>query len=93
MTEAMFQRVLERAEAQSHKRGPAKLQDKTVTLYVASHGATMTVSNVTELLLVESILEAKNRKGELFILALEDVYAASVNASDERGPRKAGFVG
>ena len=75
--------------------GPAKLPDeRTITLYVASHGASMTVSNVVELSLVESVIEAKNKKGELFLLAVEDVFAASVAGEGERSlGRKAGFIG
>jgi hypothetical protein len=95
MTEAMYQRVLERAEAQSAKKGPAKLpEDKSITLYVASHGASITVANVVELALSEGIVEARNRKGELFVLDLGDILAAAIHTSDERGTgRRAGFVG
>ncbi len=95
MTEAMFQRVLERAEAQAAKKGPAKLPDeRTITLYVASHGASMTVGNVVELSLVEGVIEAKNKKGELFLLAVEDVFGASITIEGERATgRKAGFIG
>ena len=95
MTDAMYQRMLERAEAQSSKKGPSKLPDeKTITLYVTSHGTSITVSNVIELALSEGIVEAKNRKGELFIHGLGDILAAAINANDERGAgRRAGFVG
>ncbi len=95
MTDAMYQRMLERAEAQTPKKGPAKLPDeKTITLYVATQGASITVSNVIELVLSDGIVEAKNRKGELFILALADVLAAAIHANDDRGAgRRAGFVG
>lgn len=95
MTEAMYQRILERAEAHASKKGPAKLpEEKTITLYVTSHGASITVSNVVEISLADGIVEAKNRKGELFILGLDDILAAAINANDERGTgRRAGFVG
>ncbi|MBM4357485.1 MAG: hypothetical protein FJ096_05170 [Deltaproteobacteria bacterium] len=95
MTEAMYLRVLERAEAQTPKKGPAKLpEDRTITLYVAGNGASITVANVVELALADGIIEARNRKGELFVLGLADVLAAAVHTSDERGTgRRAGFVG
>ncbi len=95
MTEAMFQRAIDRAEASNPKRGPAKLPEgKTLTLYLASYGAAMTITNVVEVSLVEGIVEAKNKKGELYIVALENLIAASINAGDEKGgARKAGFVG
>lgn len=95
MTEAMYQRMLERAEAHAGKKGPAKLpEEKSITLYVTAHGASITVANVIELSEADGIVEAKNRKGELFILALDDILAAAIQASDERGTgRRAGFVG
>lgn len=95
MTESMYQRVLERAEAQTPKKGPAKLpEDRTITLYVASNGASITIANVIELGLFEGMIEAKNRKGEQFILGLDNVVAAAIHTSDERGTgRRAGFVG
>lgn len=95
MTEAMFQRVLERAEAQTPKKGPAKLpEEKTMTLYVASQGASISVAHVVEVALADGIVEARNRKGELFVLSLGDVLAAAIQTSDERGTgRRAGFVG
>jgi hypothetical protein len=95
MTEAMYLRVLERAEAQTPKKGPAKLpEEKSMTLYVASNGASITVAHVVELSLADGIVEARNRKGEWFVLALADILAAAVHTSDERGTgRRAGFVG
>lgn len=95
MTEAMYQRILERSEAQTPKKGPSKLpEDKSITLYLASHGGSITVANVVELSNADGIVEARNRKGELFILALEDILAAAVNTNDERGAgRRAGFMG
>ncbi len=95
MTEAMFQRVLDRAEAQTQKRGPAKLpEEKALTLYVASYGAAMTVTNIVELSLVEGVVEAKNKKGEIYLLSLETLIAASISAGDDKGGmRRAGFIG
>lgn len=95
MTESMYQRILERADAQSAKKGPAKLpEEKSITLYIGSHGASITVANVIELALADGIVEARNRKGELFVLGLGDVLAAAIQTSDDRGTgRRAGFVG
>ncbi len=95
MTEAMYQKLLARAEATTPKRGPSKLPEgTTATLYAASQGASLTVAQIVELSLVEGVVEAKNKKGETFLIALDHVFGASLASTEDRGAgRKAGFVG
>jgi hypothetical protein len=95
MTEKMFEALLARSEATASKRGPATLPEgRTITLYVGRAGAALQIPRVAELRLQEALVEARNHKGELFLVALEDVYAASISAEGEGGGlRKAGFVG
>ena len=95
MTSDMFNTVLAKAEATTAKRGPATLPDgKTLTLYVANNGASMSVGNLIATRLVGDVVEARNKKGELYLFALVDVYAASIRSEgDGDASRKAGFVG
>ncbi|MSP24814.1 MAG: hypothetical protein EXR75_06530 [Myxococcales bacterium] len=94
MTEAMFQKLLSRAGATTPKRGPSKLPEgTTATLYAAADGASLTVAQVVEVSLADGIVEAKNKKGEIYLLGLEHVFSVSLSGTDERGAgRKAGFV-
>ncbi len=96
MIEKMFKSLLAKAEATTSKRGPAVLPSgKTITLYVANNGASMSVNKVVSLRLDGDMVEATNNKGELFFFALADLYAASVSGAmgDGAAARKAGFLG
>ncbi len=96
MTEKMFKTLLAKAEATSSKRGPASLPTgKTLSLYVAANGASMSVNKVTHIRLEGDVVEATNNKGELFLFALENLYAASISgaAGPSAAARKAGFLG
>jgi len=95
MTSEMFHTVLAKAEATSATPGPANLpKGKTLTLYVASNGASMSVGDIVTIRLDGEVIEAENKKGVLYLLALPDVYAASLRSDGEgTTARKAGFVG
>lgn len=61
------------------------------TLYVAASGASMNVSRVEALKSEGALLHARTVKGEIFVLAREDVFAGALEAP-AAGGRKAGFV-
>ena len=94
MTEAMLKAILTASET-SLKDGFAELPGgRTLTLYVAHDGVSMSVGKVASLRVNDEILEARSNKGELYVLNLSDVFAASVSGSQEAGKgRKAGFLG
>lgn len=93
MTDAMLNAVLERAGAVRDGK-TAKLPDgHSMTLYVAHDGASLSASSIVATEVDGELLYATNKKGEQFVLALTDVYAASlVGAGGDRRNRKAGFV-
>jgi hypothetical protein len=95
MTEAMFKAVLERAEARKSDDGVVLPEGRTLTLYAAHDGTSLQVTRVTGLRLDAGIVEARDAKGETFLLSLEDVFAASVtgDATNKKTGRKAGFLG
>lgn len=92
MTEEHLTALLTAAEAKKDDKGFLRVADgRSLTLYVASGAAGLTVSRVEAVRLERELLQARTAKGELFVLALGDVYAGAV---DLVGPtaRKAGFV-
>ena len=95
MTEEMLRTVLETAQAKADKDGVAALpQGRLLTLYSAHHGVGLTVGKVERIRVAGSSLRAHTAKGETFLLALEDVFAAAIEGTGEPGAsRKAGFLG
>ena len=95
MTKDMFDTILARAECTTQDDGSAELPEgKTLTLYLARDGASLQVGRVVEVKLDSDVVEAVNNKGELFIVALGDLFAASVSGgSKSTKGRKAGFLG
>jgi len=95
MTKEMFQAMVTRAECSDADSGRSALPDgRSMTLYLSRDGASLQVSRVSELKLDGGIIEAIDHKGELFMLALADLFAASVTGGSKENPaRKAGFLG
>ncbi len=93
MTEAMYTALLDKAEAKKNKSGEAELPEgRTMTLYVAHEGCSMSVSRVVGLKLDANIIEARNNKGELFVISLEDAFAGSISGGSKSSEsRSAGF--
>lgn len=92
MTEEHLASLLATAQAKKDSGGwhvPA--EGRHLTLYVAANGASLNVGRVEALKRDGALLHARTVKGELFVLALEDVFAAAVEAA-QSGARKAGFV-
>jgi hypothetical protein len=95
MTRQMLESILGRAGCVSDGDGRWTLPDaRTMTLYLSRDGASLQVGRVVEIAMRDSIVEALDHKGELFMLGLEDLFAASVSGDARSGQaRKAGFLG
>lgn len=95
MTEEMLKAVLETAQAKSDKDGWASLPEgRSLTLYAAHNGASLTVTKVEAIRVSHGILRARSAKGQTFLLALDDVFAAALDGGSETASgRKAGFLG
>jgi hypothetical protein len=66
-------------------------EGRSLTLYVAGGQSTLTISRVQALRHEGALLYARTVKSELFILALEDAFAGSLDAPASVG-KKAGFL-
>jgi hypothetical protein len=67
-------------------------EGKLLTLYVASGSATLSVQRIEALRQEQGLVHARTKKGELFVLALQDVFAGAVEETQGSNSRKAGFV-
>ncbi len=65
---------------------------KSITWYVAHAGASMNVSKTTACKLDGALLVARNQKGELYVVALDDVFGASLEGGAASPARRAGFA-
>lgn len=95
MTEDMFKAVLAKAGCEPGEDGGSALPDgHTMTLYAGHAGNSLVVGHIVSLDLDDTLLEARDNKGERYLLSLEDVYAASVTGGTKTAQaRKAGFLG
>jgi len=91
MTSDQLAKILELAEARKGEEGWSSLGQYTLTLHTAFNGASISFSKVEELKLTAPLVFAKSTRGETHVVRLEDIFAATVEASREKG-RKAGFV-
>jgi hypothetical protein len=92
MTKEHLDVLLKAAKAEKSKDGWRELATgREMTLYVATGGASLTVGRISGVKEGATLLEARTIKGEHYVLAMEDVFAGSVDESSEK-PRKAGFV-
>ena len=96
MTETMFQAVLDKAGVKKGDGGRLQLPEgRALTLYLAHDGTQLQVGKVASLVVDGGMVETEDTKGEVFLLSLDDVFAASVSGEgkDGGGTRKAGFLG
>jgi hypothetical protein len=69
-------------------------EGRRITLYAAHDGVALTVAKVESVRLTSGLVRAKNDKGDIYVLSLDDLFAASVDAgSQSASGRKAGFLG
>lgn len=94
MTPEMLDAILQTAEAARAKDGTATLPEKrSLTFHCAHGGVPLTVTRICSLRSEGGLVHAQDQKGELFVFALEDAFAASVSgASPPATARKAGFL-
>jgi len=84
--------LLAAAGAKKDSEGWVKAPDgRHLTLHAAFNGVGLTVSRVGAVRVEGALLHARTTKGDLFILAMSDVFAGAVEGASTSG-RKAGFV-
>jgi hypothetical protein len=95
MTNEMFAAVLETAGAKADKDGWSTLPEgRLITLYAAHDGVQLTIAKVEALKAGPQVVWARSSKGETYVVAMEDLFAAALDRSAEGAVgRKAGFLG
>jgi len=92
MTEEHLTALLNAADAKKDDKGWVAASDgRLFTLYVAYGGASMSVGRVDAVRVEGKLLHARTSKGELYLLALADVYAGAIEGPTATS-RKAGFA-
>jgi hypothetical protein len=91
MTEDHLTALVQAAEAKKDGQGWWVTQEaRHMTLYVSSEGSSLTVSRVEAVRLDGPFVKARTVRGEVYIVALSDVFAGAVEPRAEGG-RRAGF--
>lgn len=91
MTEDHLGALISAAEAKKEKDGWFTLPEgRHLTLHVAFGGASLNVERIAQIKRDGQLVHARTVKGELFVVALTDVFAGAVDAP-KAGSRKAGF--
>ena len=92
MTQEHLSAILDLLSAKSDKDGWSTFSEgRGVTLYASHGGVQLTVARVEAIAVKSGILRARTSKGEIYIMALEDVFAAAAEAAPTQA-RKAGFA-
>ena len=92
MTQEHLTAILDLISARTDKDGWSTFPDaRTLTLYAGHSGAQLSVPRVEAVAVKAGLLRARTSKGELYLLALDDVFAAAAEATPTQA-RKAGFA-
>jgi hypothetical protein len=92
MTQEHWAALIEASGAKKDETGfLVPPEGKLLTLYVASGSATLSVQRIEGVRHEQGLVHARTKKGELFVLALQDVFAGAVEET-QGSSRKAGFV-
>ena len=92
MTEEHLTALLSAAEAKKDDKGWVGAADgRLFTFYVAYGGAGLTVGRVEAIKVDGKLVHARTNRGELYLLALSDVYAGAIEGPTATS-RKAGFA-
>jgi hypothetical protein len=92
MTQDHLSAILDLLSAKVDKDGWSTFSEgRGLTLYVAHEGVQLTVPRVEAIAVKGGIVRARTAKGEVYIVALEDVFAAAAEATATQ-TRKAGFA-
>jgi hypothetical protein len=93
MTQEHWAALVEASGAKKDDKGfLAPPEGKLLTLYVASGNSTLSVQRIEAVKQDQALIHARTKKGELFVLALADVFAGAVEETQGSSNRKAGFV-
>lgn len=89
-----IQEILKVCEATNGENGFRELPQKTtLNLYLAKNGVGLTVNNIEAVALRGHHLQARTQKGDLYMVVLDDVFAANVEGrAQPKGARRAGFA-
>ena len=91
MTEEHLAAVLGAAEAKKDGAGWQKTgEGRLISLHVAVNGAGLSVGKIEAVRVDKGLLKARTVKGEVYVIALADVFAGAVEAPASEG-RQAGF--
>jgi hypothetical protein len=95
MTEEMLRVVLETANAKVDQDDwSAMPEGRHLTLHAAHDGVGLTAGKLVAIRVVQGVVRARNLKGETFMIALADLFAATLDGGAESASgRKAGFFG
>lgn len=91
MTNEHFQALLSLSGAKPDAEGWSKSEDaRLITLHVGNQGVGLVVNRIVATRLQGELVLARTDKGDQFVVALRDIFAASVEAPKEK-TRQAGF--
>lgn len=95
MTDDLLRTILETAEAKQDKDGFHVLPEgRSLTLYGAHNGVSLTVTKVSALAISGDVIRAKSAKGQMYVLGRSVVFAANIEGTgDAPAVRRAGFLG
>jgi len=92
MTQEHLAALLSAGEATKNAEGWMVLPEgRSLTLYVASGSSSLNIGRVQAMKHDGTLLHARTTKGELYLVALVDAYAGSVDAPSGT-TKKAGFL-
>jgi hypothetical protein len=92
MTQEHLSAILDLISAKPEKDGWFTFPDgRGLTLYVSHDGVQLTVPRLEAIAVKGGLVRARTAKGELYLVSLEDVFAAAAEATATQ-VRKAGFV-
>ena len=91
----MLRAALDDAQAKANEGGFELEEGRRLTLHVAHAGVGLVVSKISRVTMTDGLVRARTERGELFVLAVADVFAAGVEGtkSPSGQTRKAGFLG
>jgi hypothetical protein len=92
MTQEHWAALVEASGAKKDDKGfLAPPEGKLLTLYLSSGSASLSVQRIEAVRLEQGLVHARTKKGEVFVLALQDIFAGAVEET-QGSSRKAGFV-
>lgn len=92
MDKATLSAILKTADA-TEKDGASEVPEgRSITLYAAHGGVSLSVPKVCSLRIEGGVAIAKTVRGETYVVELGDLFAASIEGAAPAVTRKAGFV-